>query len=354
MLLYFLLRFWPSFCCLYIVLRESALFFLADYDYRIMSVEDVESNQIASQSFVQRKCSLYPTAITELSYCGRTAKSEVKYCSCDDDLELSWFTPRRFLSSVAPGELCEAESYCVLDYRIARELRVGVGDTLLAGSIDSPVVVAAVCAPINFYTNPPALLVSKLEPAKLVPEELNAESMFLSVSDHEAAERYMSDVYPLLSKEADEADRYVIARQTVTTRGEELARASEGAFSLGLIVILYVLGCVFAPLYAGRFVSQLVARRKEDCLTLQVLGLSRRWLVFFVTVMAGVELASAALIACALSKVLVERLIAFEYPMAEQVFFSAPYVFLLALAAAVVSALLVPRLLCTTEGRKRA
>lgn len=71
--------------------QRIASFLLADYDYRVMSVDGTESSQVASQPFVQRKCSLYPTAITELSYCGRTAEVEVRYCSRDDDLALSWF-----------------------------------------------------------------------------------------------------------------------------------------------------------------------------------------------------------------------------------------------------------------------
>lgn len=316
---------------------KAGVYYASGYDYRIASVDETELNSISNQPFLLQKCTLYATSMQCLSFKRHSMRADVKYCQTSDDLDLSWFPSNRFLSSLSPNVLKNQEGYLILDYRLARSLQACTGDFLDIDGFERPLVVGAVCSSIDIYANPPAVVVSDTRPDELVSRELNAETMFVSVSDKDAADHYFSSEYPLLSKDVDDEHRFDIARQALSTRAEDLAAADKGVVNLGLTVVLYVLGCVLVGLYACRTVQQLVSQHRKECVTLCMLGTSRRRLVVMIAFLVEAELLSAVVAAVLPSKVIVEKLTAFKYSMVEQVLFCAPCVTLIALFVVIAS-----------------
>ena len=316
---------------------KAGVYYAAGYDYRIASVDEIELSSISNQPFLLQKCTLYPTSMQSLSFNGCSVRADVMYCRASDELDLSWFPSNRFLSSLPPSALENQEGYLILDYRLARSLRVWTGDSLDIGGFEESLKIGAICSPIDIYVNPPAVVVSDLKPDELVSRGLNAEMMFVSVLDKDEADCYFSFEYPLLSKDVDDEHRFDIAQQTISTRAEDIAMADKGVINLGLTVVLYVLGCILVGLYACRTVQQLVSQHRGECVTLRMLGVSRPNLAAMTALLIGTELLSAGFAAVLSSKVIVQKLMAFEYSMAEQALFCVPYVMLIALSVVIAS-----------------
>lgn len=322
----------------------------ADYDYRVASVDSKEREAILSQPFVQQQCTLYPTNASNLYYRGKCAEAEIVLCGRECNLDLSWYSSKRFISSLPFSDMDNMESYVILDYRLARCLSIRAGDELEIDGFSTPLKVAAVDSMNVNAVRPSVVIVSENKPVALVPRGTSATMMFVSVSDFTQADYFFSEVYPWISDEVDDEDRFKIARQTFSTRSEDIDNANEGILKLGLIVVLYVLGCIFIGVYTGRFVSQLASLHKMDYATLYVLGMGRMRLCALTVALSIVQLLTAGTVSCFLSKIAIERITALAYSPVEHATFVAPYMALLVLVT-VVSA--VTLCICPLSSSRR-
>lgn len=204
-------------------------------------------------------------------------------------------------------------------------------------------MVGRICPTIKSYSAPVVVVVSDAAIAGLVPDDALAETVFVSVSDCDEAQRFFESEYPLINTDIEERYRTLVYNQEVSTKTKDISAASEGVLRLGLIVVLFCLGLLFNVLYAFRFATQFVSLRRRDFQTLRLLGSSFSAVSFSVAVVLGFELLSAELVADALCKGVLMLIAGFEYSMMEHAAFVAPFGLLLIITVALGSVLSVCR-----------